>query len=398
MTLKRINISNIGIFLMLIPVFQPKIFTQYTITTYLYIIFNFVLLFYLLIKFYKNKIKISKPCFIWIIYRVWLLLSSIIFNNLSGILQWGYLSIMVVNLFLIFELCKKDRQRQLLDSIFKLSTVLLFINLITLLLYPRGIIKSSFYDVTANDYYFLGIKTQITTMIFPGLSAILILYKENKSKYKNSLILFIIIALFNIFYKNISTAIVGLVILMVLFIFKKITKINFNSEFCILATVIFQVLIVFFNVQVLFSSFFTDVLHKDITFSARTYIWQNAKELLINENLFSLLFGGGVAEHNEVVYYSGDYWQPHNQLLVCLFNSGIFGTLYFLYFLNLLLKQRKGKQINTFYKNNIIVCFTEMLLTVTEVYFDTAVCYVPFLITYFMTDYMYIDNKEKYDE
>ena len=185
---------------------------------------------------------------------------------------------------------------------------------------------------------------------------------------------------------------------MVLFIFKKITKINFNSEFCILAPVIFQVLIVFFNVQLLFSSFFTDVLHKDITFSARTYIWQNAKELLINENLFSLLFGGGVAEHNEVVYYSGDYWQPHNQLLVCLFNSGIFGTLYFLYFLNLLLKQRKGKQINTFYKNNIIVCFTEMLLTVTEVYFDTAVCYVPFLITYFMTDYMYIDNKEKYDE
>lgn len=398
MPLKRRNISNIGIFLMLIPVFQPKIFTQYTITTYLYIIFNVALLFYLLIKFYKNKIKVSKPCFIWIIYRVWLLLSSIIFNNLSGILQWGYLSIMVVNLFLIFELCKKDRQRQLLDSIFKLSTVLLFINLITLLLYPRGIIKSSFYDVTANDYYFLGIKTQITTMIFPGLSAILILYKENKSKYKNSLILFIIIALFNIFYKNISTAIVGLVILIVLFIFKKITKINFNSEFCILAAVIFQVLIVFFNVQVLFSSFFTDVLHKDITFSARTYIWQNAKGLLINENLFSLLFGSGVAEHNEVVYYSGDYWQPHNQLLVCLFNSGIFGTLYFLYFLNLLLKRRKGKQISTFYKNNIIVCFTEMLLTVTEVYFDTAVCYVPFLITYFMTDYMYIENKEKYDE
>ena len=199
MILKKDYLSNIGIFIMLIPIFQPKIFTQYTITTLIYIVLNVGLLIYLLYIFYKKDLKISKPCIVWIIYRVWLFLCSLITNNLSGILQWGYLSIMVVDLFLIFDLCKKEKQEQLLNSIYRLSTILLFINLITLILLPRGIIKSTFYDVTDNDYYFLGIKTQFTTMIFPGLSAILLLYNKDKRKYKKNLIIFIIIDLLNIF-------------------------------------------------------------------------------------------------------------------------------------------------------------------------------------------------------
>lgn len=391
MILKKDYLSNIGIFIMLIPIFQPKIFTQYTITTLIYIVLNVGLLIYLLYIFYKKDLKISKPCIVWIIYRVWLFLCSLITNNLSGILQWGYLSIMVVDLFLIFDLCKKEKQEQLLNSIYRLSTILLFINLITLILLPRGIIKSTFYDVTDNDYYFLGIKTQFTTMIFPGLSAILLLYNKDKRKYKKNLIIFIIIALLNIFYKNISTAIVGLIILIVLLLSEKILKLKLNSKFCIVCVVVFQVLIVFFNIQVLFSSFFTDILHKDATLSSRTYIWENAKELLKNEDLPNLLFGNGVAEHNEVVYYSGDYWQPHNQLLVWLFNSGVFGTLYVLYFFNLLMKKKTNS--NELYTTNLIICFTEMILTVTEVYFDVAVCYVPFLITYYMTDFI-CDKKE----
>ena len=391
MILKKDYLSNIGIFIMLIPIFQPKIFTQYTITTLIYIVLNVGLLIYLLYIFYKKNLKISKPCIVWIIYRVWLFLCSLITNNLSGILQWGYLSIMVVDLFLIFDLCKKEKQEQLLNSIYRLSTILLFINLITLILLPRGIIKSTFYDVTDNDYYFLGIKTQFTTMIFPGLSAILLLYNKDKRKYKKNLIIFIIIALLNIFYKNISTAIVGLIILIVLLLSEKILKLKLNSKFCIVCVVVFQVLIVFFNIQVLFSSFFTDILHKDATLSSRTYIWENAKELLKNEDLPNLLFGNGVAEHNEVVYYSGDYWQPHNQLLVWLFNSGVFGTLYVLYFFNLLMKKKTNS--NELYTTNLIICFTEMILTVTEVYFDVAVCYVPFLITYYMTDFI-CDKKE----
>ncbi len=390
MFLKKSNISKLGIFFMLIPIFQPKIFTQYTITTYIYILLNIGLLIYLLVKFYKDNVKISKPCFVWIIYRVWLLISSLIANNLSGILQWGYLSIMVFNLFLIFDLCKKDKQIKLLDCIFQLSTILLFINLITLILFPRGIIKSTFYNVTDSDYFFLGIKTQFTTMIFPGLSAILFLYQYNKQKYKKKLILFIIIALFNVFYKSISTAIIGLILLVILLLIEKVSKIKFTSKFYIICVILFQVLIVFFNIQILFSSFFSNVLHKDATLSSRIYIWQNAKDLLINESLFTLLFGNGVVEHNEVVYYSGDYWQPHNQLLVWLYNSGIFGTLYILYFFNLLLKNSENN--NKFYRKNLLICVTIMLMTVTEVYFDVAVCYVPFLITYFMTN---TNNKEK---
>ena len=57
-------------------------------------------------------------------------------------------------------------------------------------------------------------------------------------------------------------------------------------------------MIVFFSAQTLFSTFINDLLHKDVTLSSRSYIWENAKRELMNERPFKLLFGLGTIENN----------------------------------------------------------------------------------------------------
>lgn len=397
---KVISKDKIKVFfivLMLFPVFEPKIFTQYTSTTLIFSCLNFVILIGLIMNFFKYNKLISIICILWIIYRLWLLVAMVINNNFSGILQWGYLSLVVLELIFIFEKYNQQNQKQLLEGIVIITTIFLFINLITLFMFPRGIIESSFYEVTDGDIYFLGIKTQFTTMIIPGVSAIMLLYNSDKKMYKKKLYLFLILALSNIFIKNISTAIVGLILLLVLFFVQKFTTIKLNAVHVIVLAFIIHILIVFFSAQTLFSTFINGLLHKDVTLSSRSYIWENAKMELMNEEPFKLLFGLGTIENNNYIYYGGGYWQPHNQLLVWLFSSGIFGTIYILFFLYCLLRKRKQFPQKNYYLN-LQVCFVILIMSVTEVYFDTAICYVPFLIMYYMTDYIYTQKCEERGE
>ncbi|MDO5852401.1 MAG: O-antigen ligase family protein [Methanobacteriaceae archaeon] len=307
----------------------------------------------------------------------------------SGILQWGYLTIMVINLFFVFEFyCKKSQE--LLLGVFRIGIILLFINIISIMIFPRGIIQSTFWDIEAGDYYFLGIKTQFTNMIFPTLAAIIVLYNNNKSKYRKSLIFFIICAVLNIFLKDISTAIVGLIVFIAILLLGKICRVRINYKTYLSSAIAFQFAVVFFNLQNLFSSLISAVLNKDASLSARVYIWNNAKEVLENQPLIYTIFGNGVIKHNEFVWYSGGYWQPHNQLLVWLYSGGVIGTVLIIYFFGILMKNRIKP--NRSYGIVLIVCFLELFLSVTEVYFDNAVCYVPFLIIY------YLFNKPIYEK
>ena len=97
------------------------------------------------------------------------------------------------------------------------------------------------------------------------------------------------------------------------------------------------------------------------------------------------MFGNGIADQQAFVPYSGGLWQPHNQLLVWIYTGGIIGIIILLFYIFGLSKWRSKK--NKVYYYLSIVCFAVIFLSVTEVYFDTAVCYVPFLILYFSGKY-----------
>lgn len=378
---KTIHIQQkyIMLFLLLIPILQPKICTQYTIPTVLYAVMNLVEFAWLM----KDRIRygsfrLNKIIVAWILIRLYILLLMILNNTMADILQWGYQSLMVINLLLLFEHTKYSKY-DIAKVVSILGASFLIINFCTLLAFPRGIIRSSFFDNPDNDWYFLGIKTQISTMMFPTLSAALYcFYKDNK---KSLLIISIISCLINIIYKSISTAWVGVGILVIMFLIRKLTKIKFSYLFLFCISLLICILVVFFDFQNYFSFIIVNLLGKDLTLSNRIYLWSRAVDIIFNSSILQILFG-----HGQVVRFvpnAGSLWNPHNALLASLYNSGIIGTVAFYLFLY---KLGNNKYYSSLQQGMMIIVFTLMVMSITENYFEVAYVFVPFLLLRYADD------------
>jgi O-antigen ligase len=302
-------------------------------------------------------------------------------GNLHDILQWGYQSLMFANLMLIFDLAK-NKKKELTLTIAGLGIVLLLINYVTLITFPRGIIRSTFYDSIDNDWYFLGIKTQFTTMMFPTIAAALYYYFENnieRKKAKFVLISAIAACLVNILHKNISTALMGMLIIVIMIMISKLCKVRYHYFRGFFIAIALSVLFVFFNIQQHFAFLIINVLGKDITLSSRVFIWSTAKSIIFKSSILQVLFGHGQTER--FVPVSNALWSSHNELLSLLYNGGIIGTIGFYGYIN-----RLGRCKNTTKSCQYltIICFVLMIMTITENYFDVAVVYTPFLLLHYV--------------
>lgn len=376
----KIKKSTITIIFLLIPIFQPKLFTQISSLALLYSIFNIIVFAYLGYKVIGRGSKLPLPIIFWGIYRLYLLLVGIMNSNISGIMQWGYLTLMVANLMLIFEVYGMSNCENIIKYIAIITVVLIVINYLTLLIYPRGIIRSTFYDVEAGDYYLLGIKTQFTTMMFPALAASGLYALMMPAKGRNLLVVSVISCLATILNRSISTAIVGMLIFLIFIMLYKFLNIRYNEWICLSSCISVQILIVFYRIQNLLEGFIVNVLHKDATMSSRVNIWDNAIKLLNRQSVVKTLFGNGMFKNEEFVPYGIGFWQPHNQMLALLYPSGIIGTAIFMMLLYLLIKVSiNTKEVQLL----LMICMCVLILSVTEVYFDVATSYVPFVLTYY---------------
>lgn len=373
----RINKEFIFFMTLLVPIFEPQIFTQFVSTTIIYIILNIIEFFYLLLK--ANN-QIPKLFFFWIFIRLYLLVICLLNNNFSGILNFGYLSLQVANLILLFYFCYKRKKIQVLvEGIAIISFALLFINFVTLVFFENGIIPSSYWDNHDNDIYFLGIKTKILYYIFPAIASSIAI--KNSSKRKKWICLNLIVSIFNIFAKNVSTGIIFLLGLLVIYILRN--KKNLNPCALILIGFGIQFGIVFFKVYNLFSFIIVDILHKSMNLSSRVYIWNNAIDFLKNANIFNQIFGHGIFKGYAYVLYDSSVWQPHSQILDLLASGGMIGTILMISFLCFTVSKilKNNKTLNML----LLISFLIVILSSVELYFTLAVCYTPFILIYYLS-------------
>lgn len=377
----KANKSWIYYLFLLLPIFEPQIFTQYSITSMIYIVLNLSETIWLLLP---KKMRLSKLIILWIIYRAFLFSVMLINSNMSGILDFGYLTVLVLNILLVFDLAyRKNDMKKLIKAISVLGLIYLIINFITLLIFERGIIPSNFWSNTDGDFFFLGIKTKIPTIVIPTIATSGVRYIIDKSKQsRNNIILVIIFSLANVLYKKVSAGIVFLVLLALILLFKKVFKIVLSKKVCFWGGISIQFCIVFFRIHNLLEFFIENILQKDASLSARTYIWNNAILLLENESIFNLVIGNGIYRNYSFVPFNSSYWQPHSQLLELLYCEGIVGTIIFFSFL--LIMMYKFKRISNAQQLLLIICTLVLIISSIELYFSTVTCYVPFLLMYYI--------------
>lgn len=372
----KVNKNWLIYFILFFFTIQPKIFTQYKFTVILYIIANLVIFFALIIKTKKNDYKISKLLYIWVAFRLYIAVIMIINVSFNDFDKWGVISLMVINLIFIIERAIANNEtNEMLSAATWLSIVYLSINLITLFYFPNGIIPSKdLYSNGDGDYYFLGIKIKYTVYIISTMTfAFINLFQY---KRKKTFIIAIILSIATIFIANISTAIVCLIFFIPLYYLVNKKNYKMNVKWILIITIIVNYLVVVYNIQNLFSGFIENVLNKSVTLTGRADIWKKAIAFLEQEDIFKLVFGNGIRNDGDFVYFGGAYWPAHNQWLQNIYEMGFFGTALFCLFLIKCDKKVKNKTSIML----ICMCATIMLGTITNQFFENAPIYIPFIL------------------
>ena len=280
---------------------------------------------------------------------------------------------------LIFSLWL-DKEPDVLLNAYSILEIYVYINLITILLYPNGMYRVG--DVYSySTCWFLGYKNPQVRTILPILCVSLIRSYRNKGKLSINAIILCVASALTMFLNGSSTGLVGIAaFLILLFLFHKKYKAlprAFTLMNMLIGTVTLFIGIVIFRVQELFAFLIVGVLGKDLDFTNRAGIWNAAIEAIGNR----WFLGYGHIEEAEYIsllrYHVATH--PHNYFLYVCMNGGI--ILVIVLFYGFFRASRSlNKSIENVYSKIILFTISAFLLMgLTESLVSTVLLY-PMLV------------------
>lgn len=348
----------------------------------------------LLIKYREIEKSLLFGVLIQLVYSIWQIYSTSMaggntaVDNINLRYQIGRMIILLV----VFGLYKS----QVLLVLNRLLFAAGCINFISILV--RAVIRHSL-SLTADEVYFLGYRyvfaTYAVIVLFLGYICKDYSIAENRI-YKCQFTMLWITALI----AGPSTLLAGLLVYTILMygtdwsINSKVLKIKMNWFWMTIISVGLNIGIIFFNIQEKFSFIIKNILHRDVTFTGRSIIWETSLEAYSTGNPWlglgnSLAFGYNGWGH---LGWEEQKFASHSQILTWLTNTGIVGvliqTLFFVWILILIIKMRSERL-----KKIMGVCMTMMIIM------STSTQYVPYrYIEFFGFVIAYIYSNHQYEE
>lgn len=322
----------------------------------IYLSINIVCLLFTLII--DKKVRYDKYFIFFILYYFIILISTII--NKSDVKSIIYESVNSIIPFYILFSEEPNEKNKMINSAGNLLLFIGIINLITVIFFPNGLYNQGM----ERNYYFLGHSNISIRYLLPGVCFTIVseLYRYNRIKIKS--IVFILLISLTLILTWPATAIMGFSIFIILMIV--LNRFNiFAKTISPLKMFLFSVtssyLIIFFNIQYYFGSFLTKVLHRDLTFTNRTEIWERAIKYISANPILGL---GRTTE-----LYRRDILKAtsaHNQFLNILFEGGIVLLIYFI-ILTIFSSSNAYKCENKKISNTLIATFAAyMIMWITE--------------------------------
>lgn len=314
--------------------------------------------------FFKYK-KISKS-FIYISLYYFILFISTLINkgNIRTLIMTYY---PVITLCMLIEYYGSNRFNIMIKSLALLFKILVIINIFIYLINPNIFGEYRYFITEANQ---IGIPYSI------GISCIFMDYKLNSTKTKFFHVWFFIFSFSILFLFYSSNAKMAWLLILILYYFPFLKKIilTFGLTRIFISYLILAWLIIFQNVQKYFNFLIQGVFHKNLTFSGRTYIWQEAVKQ-INSHL---IIGNGLSESSNIIYIYQQvnsayirkgYFSCHNTYLQELYYGGILSLIPITLFLIDVWKSVKVKDEITYFLiiAAIGICFVFMFEAVSYV-------------------------------
>lgn len=304
----------------------------------------------------KNKIYLSEISCILSVAAYFILMLSITFvrdGNIRRIFMTAY---PIIGTLCFLDVESKSHSKELLNGLYCFFTIMLIYNFIDMI-FVRNVLSVTVVEFLIGGRDQLGMFLAISTSIIGAF------YEDNKdmmsfiSKLFNVMVHLLI--LLTAILSGSATTLVVLLVVYVLYICF-ILKININilnPTFVILVYVFFWISLIVLRLQYLASNLIVNVLHKDITLSHRTILWDEALRLI----KLKPFFGYGMSDSVDVFTVNHDYTggnnnvlstlSSHNEILQIMYYGGITLVISFLilYFVCCSLRRRCNSKFILFF-------------------------------------------------
>ena len=334
---KHLWIQAVFWIMFIIPYFKPASFDYISSFAPLDGLFNaWKLAVYAIIivqYFFKGKVKVSKILIAIGIYEAILCFST--FANDGDLYTFSLSCMDIISFCMMIEMCVRRNAIWFIKQMLNVLTVLYIINLATLILFPAGYYVSiGIRSVNKLGNWFMGLDNTQISYILP-LVCFWTLYATYKEYTLFRKVLFIILFSLFMYITWVASSVFALFVFTMLIIYEEIKSNQkiFNIKTYYIVHIIFFLAIIVFRVQDIFSYLIDDILQKDITFSGRLIIWDNAMNCIKQHPWF-----GWGHEHIINNYIRIDASHCHNYYLNVLYESGIIGMVAFLAILVIIIK------------------------------------------------------------
>lgn len=366
--------SKLLIMIMFIPFFKAD---SFDFIPYLSTISNLLLvaesiLFFTICILSKNK---SKFYILLCIYCLWAFFVAPLIKSNTPPSNFYLFSILGIVSF--FNVGFRTNLKKFLDAICSTFTIMIILNYITLLIYPNGLTFSA----EGAGIFLFGLRTSFSLVIIPGILFNLLydnyIKKRTYSARTVFCLIFSILALLN---KWVVTGLLELIIVIALYLYLYLYKFNMKKKLnvaILLFILFFNFFMTFFNSSIGFVQDVANVMHKDITFSGRTYIWKTS----VNKLNQSPIFGYG---SNIFVDIYGTLKPAHNHWLNIGLESGYVGLIIMLTAYVISIIQLKSLVNKDYYNLIFIVCLSILVGCISEIQSYFSFIYVIFELPFLL--------------
>lgn len=370
--MKRTKMPIWGWILLVIPYFKPGVLgvlegtelleTAYDIWRLLAAVVIFGLYFWQMIA------QRRKPSGVMI--GLWIYLGAI---GVSTLLRqdtlWSLANyvLTILTFCMLLELSLRDSPEKTMDMLVYPMSVLVLANFVLMCLYPYALSSGGTYNYW---YNLLGIDNFLAPILVPFMFLVALRSTMKTGGLDFFAYAMMVVASISILLVWAATGMMGMAVALVflLFFYQRRGQRLFN--FCTTMLVGFGLFygVVVFRLQDLFAFFIEGVLHKGLSFTGRTDIWDEAIAMF----LAAPLLGYGVTATGKVYrLVRNRYYHAHNAILEVLMEGGLISMLGYLFML-----ERSGKQLLIYRKHDyaclicagLMACFLMMSM---ESYLDS---------------------------
>lgn len=286
--------------------------------------------------------------------------------NFNGTLNTGVSYTLAVFIgFCIYISEAMKNFKELINGLYYLFVTAIIINFISILIGGIGY-----------ETYFLGGKNALSLAVLPAVPIIFLYSNIMHKKLKALHILMILICAVSLYVSESGTAIVISFLIVLFILFPKKYFPSFTTYLCFYIF-IFLAIVIFRLQDILFGSFITNVLHKDMTFTGRVDIWDLVLDLLKESWLIG--YGRG---NTLIAQYNGFVNETHNAVLEIMMFSGVLGIVFFLILLLLVNQNLKLSKNHIFSKILSFSVFAYMVIGLTESVFYKKEFWILLIISY----------------